>query len=238
MTDEPYRWLETIEHRREYIRDQLKGGTPVVAISRPEGILLLGLGQGQTKVFEVYDRHALAAFGHPVDIERVRQMIIEAAHVEGFTRAPEDVTLRRLINFSLSPRLKAAFDQIFAPAVIVETLLAEVNGTPEADLIARIHFDGETDYRSGGIVVAAEKKETEKEIADWLEKHIKKSDNIRRVASLAVQAILAVSAEEPTPLAEVKPGKTSFETPGKVIEAALLEREVPGANHYRPLTLA
>ena len=46
MTEEPYRWLEAISNRREYIRDQLKGGTPVFAISRPEGILLLGLGQG------------------------------------------------------------------------------------------------------------------------------------------------------------------------------------------------
>ena len=235
MTDEPYRWLETIEHRREYIRDQLKGGTPVVAISRPEGILLIGLGQGQTKVFEVYDRHALAAFGHPVDIERVRQMIIEAAHVEGFTRSPEDVTLRRLINFSLSPKLKGAFDQIFAPAVIVETVLAEVNASPETDLIARVHFDGEADYKSGGIVVAGQKPETEKAMVDWLEKSIKKTDSIRRVASLVVQAILA--AADDLDFAELKPGKIGFETPGRVIEAALLEREVAGANHYKPLVL-
>ena len=43
MTEEPYRWLEAISNRREYIRDQLKGGTPVFALSRPEGILLLGV---------------------------------------------------------------------------------------------------------------------------------------------------------------------------------------------------
>ena len=46
MTEEPYRWLEAIGNRREYIRDQLKGGTPVFAVSRPEGILLIGVGQG------------------------------------------------------------------------------------------------------------------------------------------------------------------------------------------------
>jgi len=45
-SDEPYRWLEAVANRREYIRDQLKGGTPVFALSRPEGILLLGVGQG------------------------------------------------------------------------------------------------------------------------------------------------------------------------------------------------
>ena len=81
MTEEPYRWLEAIGNRREYIREQLKGATPVFACSRPEGILLLGVGQGQSKVFEIYDRHAYAALGHPVDIERIRQSAIEAAHM-------------------------------------------------------------------------------------------------------------------------------------------------------------
>ena len=61
MTEEPYRWLEAIGNRREYIQEQMKGGTPVFAVSRPEGILLVGVGQGQSKVFEIYDRHAFAA---------------------------------------------------------------------------------------------------------------------------------------------------------------------------------
>ena len=111
MTVEPYRWLEAIGNRREYIHEQMKGGTPVFALSRPEGILLLGVGQGQSKVFEIYDRHAFAALGHPVDIERIRQAAIEAAHVEGFNRSAKDVTLRRLIGFSLSSTLKASFER-------------------------------------------------------------------------------------------------------------------------------
>src|SRR5215831_1606220 len=100
MIEEPYRWLDAISNRREYIRDQLKGGTPVFAVSRKEGILLLGVGQGQSKVFEIYDRHGLAALGHPVDIEKLRQAAIEAAHLEGFNRSAGDVTLRRLISFA------------------------------------------------------------------------------------------------------------------------------------------
>jgi proteasome alpha subunit len=81
MTEEPYRWLEAIGNRREYISEQMKGGTPVFALSRPEGILLLGVGIGQSKVFEIYDRHGFTALGHPVDIEKLRQAAIEAAHV-------------------------------------------------------------------------------------------------------------------------------------------------------------
>ena len=90
MTEEPYRWLEAISNRREYIQEQLKGSTPVFALSRPEGILLLGVGRGQSKVFEIYDRHGFAALGHPVDIERLRQAAIEAAHLEGFNRSGKD----------------------------------------------------------------------------------------------------------------------------------------------------
>src|SRR5512143_3701233 len=101
MTEEPYRWREAIANRREYIREQLKGGTPVFVLSRPEGILLLGVGHGQSKVVEIYARHALAVLGHPVDIEKVRQAAIEAAHLEGFNRSSRDVTLRRLISFAL-----------------------------------------------------------------------------------------------------------------------------------------
>ena len=44
MTEEPYRWLEAVANRREYVRDQLRGGTPVLAASLPDGILLVGAG--------------------------------------------------------------------------------------------------------------------------------------------------------------------------------------------------
>ena len=47
MTEEPYRWLEAMGNRREYVHEQLKGGSPVFAASLPEGILLLGVGSGQ-----------------------------------------------------------------------------------------------------------------------------------------------------------------------------------------------
>src|SRR5437660_12641531 len=126
MTDEQYRWLEAIANCCEYIRYQLKVVTPVFSFSRPEGVLLLGIGQGQSKVFEIYDRHAFAALGHPVDIEKIRQAAIEAAHVEGFTRSSKDVTLRRLISFALSTTIKNSFEQIFSPPLMVESIFAEL----------------------------------------------------------------------------------------------------------------
>ena len=134
MTEEPYRWLEAVANRREYVREQLKGGTPVLAASLEEGILLLGVGGGQSKVFELFDRQALGGLGHPADLERIRQAAIDAAHVEAFTRAPEDVSLRRLVSFGLGPQLKTNFEQIFSAPYLAELLLAELGPEPEREL--------------------------------------------------------------------------------------------------------
>src|SRR4051812_24466915 len=168
MTEEPYRWLEAIGNRREYVREQLKGGSPAFAVKLNDGILLLGVGSGQSKVFELFDRHALAALGHPADIEKIRQAAIDAAHTEAFTRAPEDVSLRRLISFGLSPQLKTNFEQIFSAPFLVELLLAEIGQTPEKDLLLRLHFDGGFRFQAGGVMVAASRPESEAAAQTWL----------------------------------------------------------------------
>src|SRR5580704_4577491 len=154
MTEEPYRWLEAVANRREYVREQMKDGSPAFAASLPDGILLLGVGGGQSKVFELFDRHALAGLGHPADIEKIRQAAIDAAHLEAFTRAAEDVSLRRLVGFGLSPQLKAHFDQIFSAPFLVELLLAELGSDMGKDLLLRLHFDGAFQFQNGGVMVA------------------------------------------------------------------------------------
>src|SRR6266536_323055 len=183
MTEEPYRWLEAIGNRREYIQEQMKGGTPVFAVSRPEGILLLGVGQGQSKVFEIYDRHAFAALGHPVDIERIRQAAIEAAHLEGFNRSAKDVTLRRLISFALSATLKNSFEQIFSPPFIVEAIFAELGATSAEDALVRVHYDGNHHYDTSGILLAHSNPKVEEEGAAWLRQVLKPGDPLTKVVS-------------------------------------------------------
>src|SRR4051812_38585028 len=159
MTEEPYRWLEAVGNRREYVREQLKGGSPVFAASLPDGILLLGVGSGQSKVFELFDRHALAGLGHPADIEKIRQAAIDAAHMEAFTRAPEDVSLRRLVSFGLSAQLKTNFEQIFSAPFLVELLLVELGNEPGKDLLFRLHFGGSFQVQFGGVVAVASQPE-------------------------------------------------------------------------------
>src|SRR5579864_9733323 len=115
MIEEPYRWVEAIANRREYIETQLASGSPIAAVGYRDGILFLTFGRSRQKLFEIYDRIAMGAIGHPGDIERLRMAAIEVTSTEGFTRSTQDVSLRRLATFSLSPALKAAFEQIYGP---------------------------------------------------------------------------------------------------------------------------
>ena len=234
MTEEPYRWLEAIGNRREYIENQLKGATPVFALSRPEGILMLGVGQGQSKVFEIYDHHAFAALGHPVDIEKVRQAAIEAAHVEGFNRSARDVTLRRLISFALSTTLKNSFEQIFSPPLMVESIFAELGETPAQDVLVRVHYDGNHHYETSGVLVAATDPKRQEEAANWIRNVLKPGDSLQEAASICLTAWQTMANEKP--FAELKaPGEPLVKIPGKVIEAALLDRKLPGPVRYRTL---
>jgi proteasome alpha subunit len=149
MTEEPYRWLEAITNRREYIEDQLAPGLPVVALSAEAGILLLTAKTATPKLFEIYDHLALGCLGHPADIEKVRQAAIDAAHLEGFARSPHDVTARRLVSYNLAPALKNAFEQIFSAPLLFRGILAELGTTPADDYLWRVDYDGSFTAQSG-----------------------------------------------------------------------------------------
>jgi len=141
MIEEPYRWVEAIANRREYIEHQLAGGSPIAALSYKDGILLFTLGRERQKLFEIYDRIAMGAIGHPGDIERLRLAAIELTSTEGFARSAHDVSLRRLANYSLSPALKAAFEQIYGAPYLARMLLVEL-GRGASNLFLRLDYDG------------------------------------------------------------------------------------------------
>ena len=143
MIEEPYRWVEAIANRREYIEAQLVSGSPIAALGYRDGILFLTLGQARQKIFEIYDRIAMGAIGHPGDIERLRMAAIELASTEGFTRSTTDVSLRRLVHYSLSPVMKSAFEQVYGAPYLARMLFAEVGERPEEDLFLRVEYDGE-----------------------------------------------------------------------------------------------
>jgi proteasome alpha subunit len=142
MIEEPYRWVEAIANRREYIDSELMTGSPTVGISYDEGILLLTFGRDRRKIFEIYDRIALGGIGHPGDLERLRMMAIELASTEGFTRSAADVSLRRMVNYSFSPALKQAFEQLYGAPFLAKLLFAEVGESRSDDLFLRLDYDG------------------------------------------------------------------------------------------------
>ncbi len=240
MTEEPYRWLEAIGNRREYVQEQLKGGSPAFAVSLPEGVLLLSVGTGQSKVFELFDRHALAGLGHPADLEKVRQAAIDAAHTEGFTRSPDDVTLRRLVGFGLSPQLKTNFEQIFSAPFLVELLLAEVGATPAQDVLIRLHYDGRFAAASD-VAVAAGRAEPEAAAQKWLAGELAGITDRAAAAERLLQAWWCLSEDKAFVAgavgeAERREGWRRAAL-GRVIEAGWLARDPRRRARYRALDL-
>lgn len=153
MRDEPYRWIEAIQDRRDYIEDQLRVGSPVVGLTYNLGMVLLTIGRGQRKIFEVHDRIALSAIGHPADIERLRMLVTDTASVQGFQNATEDVNLHRLTNFVLAHTFKQAFESIVGEAYIIKMLLAELGKTSEQNRFTDINYDGNVRTHAGFSVI-------------------------------------------------------------------------------------
>ena len=142
MLDEPYRWLEAVNNRRDYIEDQLRGGSPVVGLKYDDGLLLVTIGRGQRKIFEVHDRIALSAIGHSADVERLRMMATDTASVQGFQSSVDDVTLHRMTNFVLGPTIKQSFEAIFGSAYIIKMLLAELGVRDGGNQFISLNYDG------------------------------------------------------------------------------------------------
>lgn len=239
MTEEPYRWLEAIQNRREYIEDQLSPGLPVVALSTGPGVLLMTVKTSTPKLFEIYDHLALGSLGHPADIEKVRQTVIDAAHVDGFTRSPGDVSARRLVSYNLAPALKAAFEQIFAAPLLFRGILVEVGHTPEADALWRVDYDGSFSAQAGhelphGVVISGPRN-VGKDWATQDPKPVLARDSLKAAAlsalRLLVWAKLRGTKDQGIAFAEVSSDIAALKEklgPGAELEFALLDRSLLG----------
>jgi proteasome alpha subunit len=156
MYEEPYRWIEAVANRRQYLDDQFVQGNPLVGVSFSQGILLLTFNRGTEKIYEIYDRIALGGMGHPADLEKLRYTLLDMAHVEGFQRSPADVTASRLMKNGLAPVIKQAFEEIFKAPYIAKILLAEVGTTPARDRLFTINYDGMfEEQREFGLLAAS-----------------------------------------------------------------------------------
>lgn len=248
MIEEPYRWVEAIANRREYVEHQLAAGSPIAALSYRDGILLFTLGRERQKLFEIYDRIGLGGIGHPGDIERLRMAAIEVASTEGFTRSAHDVSLRRLASYSLSPVLKAAFEQVYGAPFLARLLFAELGRGTAPNLFLRLDYDGSI-HTNGGVfghafeefgVIAGTGPATAQMERFLREKNCAHSPLERALAVAAdVWAVghlaLADEPHDTLPPAEKIAAHRAERIAATSIEAAVLERTSALPMTWRPL---
>ena len=249
MTEEPYRWVEAIANRREYIETQLAPGSPIAALSCRDGILFVTIGRARQKLFEIYDRIAMGAIGHPGDIERLRMAAIELASTEGFTRSAADVSLRRLAFYSLSPVLKSAFEQVYGAPYLARMIFAEVGSKPADDLFLRVEYDGAISA-SGAVAdvqpprfsaIGGTARGTEL-MEELLRRDHDPNCTLKTGLKVALDAwsVGSLAAQEEgvreMPPQEVLRQRRAEALRGATIEAGLLERAGTSAIRYRRIT--
>jgi len=139
----PFDINEAIGHRKDYVEERLRGGSPIVGVRYADGLLLLTVRRAQRKVFEIYDRQMFSGIGKQSDIENVRLRAIQDMHQEGFERSPDDVSVQRLVGFALSPILKKAFGDPMYEPIVLRALFAELGRTPKGDTFYTLNYDGE-----------------------------------------------------------------------------------------------
>jgi proteasome alpha subunit len=249
MRYSPYEWNESINQRNDYIEDKLKEGSPVVAVSYDNGILLLTLRRTQRKIYEIYDRLVFSAIGNQSDIESIRTGAIDIAHREGFTRSPDDVSIQRIVGFAVSPSIKKIYADPFAAPVVLRALFAELGKTAAEDQMFIVSYDGEfTSNRKlaaiGGTAYA------ESQMLDYL-----KSSFGSELPSLEQALVSSVHAwgigrvqtdpdagetDDSEPAADCNADVREFINErideGWIVEAAVLERETNRESRYKQVS--
>lgn len=254
MFEEPYRWVEAVGNRRHYLDEQFKQGSPVVALSYRDGVLLFTVSGGTPKLYEVYDRIGLGGMGHPADLEKLRFTLLEMAHLEGFNRSPSDVTASRLMKYGLAPLVKQAFEEVYKAPFIVKIVLAELSRKPGGDGFLTIDYDGTFDERSGSAVLAAT-PQGQRAMRDFLDRaHHPEAASLGEAAEAAVKAWSAGSLVQHAEQAEASKEPAGDTGPpqgapdeqalaahlsrtlqGRTMECAVLDRHLPGPSKYRSI---
>lgn len=156
----PFDFNEAMGHKKDYIEDNLREGSPVVGLAYDGGLLLLTVRRTQRKVYEIYDRQMFSAIGKQADIENVRLSSIQYAHQEGFERSPDDVSVQRLAGFYLSPALKKAFGDQWTAPFVIRALFAESGRTPAQDVFFTLNYDGEfREHKRVAVIAGSQRAE-------------------------------------------------------------------------------
>ncbi|HMS85742.1 MAG TPA: hypothetical protein PKD12_19025 [Nitrospira sp.] len=251
MYEEPYRWVEAVGNRRQYLDGQFVQGSPVVGVTCDQGILLMTMSKGTPKLYEIYDRLAFGGMGHPADLERLRFTLLEMAHVEGFNRSASDVTGGRLVKYGMAPVVKQAFEEVLKAPFIVKILLAELSQKSGKDGFLTINYDGVFEEKSQYAVLAATPS-VEQRMMEYLRQQSSRS--LKEAVDVAIRT-WAVGDQAQRQTYETKgnhddakgnsdqsvmDSQTLFGhvrqcMTEKALECALLDRHMAGTSKYRTL---
>lgn len=248
MYDEPRRWIQALENRVQYVEKRLRSGSPVVGLPYNNGALLFTMcPRGQQKIYEVYDRLAMGGLGHPADVERLRMIAVNLAHVEGFARSADDVTLQRLLHFTIAPQIKQAFDEIYRSPFIAKCLMAELAPKAEQTQFFTVNFDGNFSAHDR-FGAAAGTHEAETTALHAMESRLSDSPSLEESLRCAVYAWGAsfdaalhaaeddLDEETPPPSDEAVGAALEKAAERLLPEAAVLDHTLSGKAKYRRLT--
>jgi len=251
MYEEPYRWVEAVGNRRQYLDAQFVKGSPVVGVVCDQGILLMTMSKGTSKLYEIYDRLAFGGMGHPADLEKLRFSLLEMAHVEGFNRSASDVTGSRLVKYGVAPVVKQAFEEVFKAPFIVKIMLAELSQKAGKDGFLTINYDGVFEEKSRHAVLAATSS-VEQRMMEYLRQQ--SAVSLKEAVDVAIRTwAVGDRAQRQTaetegdhedakgsvgqPVTDSQPLLTHVRQcmAEKSVECALLDRHVSGTSKYRTL---
>jgi proteasome alpha subunit len=242
MFEEPYRWTEAVGNRRAYVDAQFAQGSPVAALSYRDGVVLATFQRGISKLYEVYDRIAMGGLGHPADLESLREAALDMAHVEGFNRAPSDVTAMRLVKYGLAPIAKRAYEELFRAPLLARVLLAQVGPSRSQDVLVTFDYDGAFEVVAGRAAVGPSSEAAQAMLArldadgTWADAPLAAA----LPAALRAWAVgdLAQSAEfaAPTPDDARLTEHLKACCADRRIEVAILDRTLPGTSKYRVIS--
>lgn len=244
----PFERDQAYGFRKESLENRLREGSPVVGVSTEEGVYLLTVRRSQRKIYEIYDRQMFSAIGMQGDIEEVRVGTIQTAHQEGYERSPDDVTLQRLVGFSLSRQLKRAYGDLWSGApFVLRALFAELGRTQEKDVFYVLNYDGEFRVLHGSAVVvgtqAAEEKMRER--LEGLEPSMSREEALKLALSAWVAGAKEIlrpggsdEEEEASPLSGAQEDRAFLQDELKTgtIEVGFLERKTSRESRFRLLT--
>ncbi len=242
MLDEPYRWVEAIRNRREYLEDQLRGASPVVGLGYADGVLLLTTTPGPRKLFEVYNDIAFAAIGHPADLEKLRKAVIDIAHLEAFNLSANDVSLQRLVHLGLGPLMKNAFDEILRSPFIARAMVAELDPANPGERFYTIEADGSFASAGDAAAVAgtrASEEAIDSRLADLATAGLPLAEALRRaLEAWALGALVAGREEDGEPTEDEVRAFLVAAARERRFEAAVLDRNLPTRTKFKLLPAA